>query len=99
MLFFLSSLYFTKHKVSIQLQQHSLTPPLSFGSLCRRMLSACVLFVYLLDILLEHTQLQSLVQSDLSMLPNVLKTSLMVKNLVNHVQDAVNLQNNKTVMF
>lgn len=47
--------------------------------------------VYLLHILLEHTQLQPLVKSDLSMLPNVLQTPLMVKNLVHHVQDAVNL--------
>lgn len=47
--------------------------------------------VYLLDILLEHTQLQPLVQSDLSMLPNVFETPLMVENLVHHIQDAMNL--------
>lgn len=53
--------------------------------------------VYLLDILLEYTELQSLVQSDLSMLPNVLQTPLMVKNLMNHVQDTVHLQRNTNV--
>lgn len=47
--------------------------------------------VYLLDVLLEHTQLQSLVQSDLSVLPNILETPLVVENLVHHVQDAVDL--------
>lgn len=52
---------------------------------------------YLLDILLEHAQLQSLVQSNLSMLPNILETPLMVENLVNHIQDAVNLRNNSNV--
>lgn len=56
-----------------------------------------LLCVYLLDILLEYTELQSLVQSDLSMLPNVLQTPLMVKNLMNHVQDTVHLQRNTNV--
>lgn len=55
------------------------------------------LCIYLLDILLEHTQLQPLVQSDLSMLPNVLETPLMVEDLVNHIQDAMNLRNNSKV--
>lgn len=68
-----------------------------FFSLCSGLLScsfcvnACV-FVYLLDILLEHTQLQPLVQSDLSMLPNILETPLMVEDLVNHIQDAMYLR-------
>lgn len=50
----------------------------------------CV-FVYLLDILLEHAQLQPLMQTDLSMLPNILKTPLMVEDLVHNIQDAMNL--------
>ena len=53
--------------------------------------------VYLLDILLEHTQLQPLVQSDLSVLPNVLEAPLMVQNLVHHVQDAVDLRHDSNV--
>lgn len=53
--------------------------------------------VYLLDVLLEHAQLQPLVQSDLPMLPDILETPLMVKDLVHNVQDAVNLQNNSDV--
>lgn len=47
---------------------------------------------YLLDILLKHAQLQPLVQSDLPMLPDILKTPLMVEDLMHNIQDAVNLQ-------
>lgn len=46
---------------------------------------------YLLDILLEDAQLQPLVQSDLPMLPDILKTPLMVEDLMHNIQDAVNL--------
>lgn len=53
--------------------------------------------MYLLDVLLEHTQLQPLVKSNLSMLPDILETPLMVENLVNHIQDAMDLQNNSNV--
>lgn len=53
--------------------------------------------VYLLHILLEHAQLQPLVQSDLSMLPDILKTPLMVEDLMHNIQDAMNLQNNSDV--
>ena len=52
---------------------------------------------YLLDVLLEHTKLQPLVKSNLSMLPDILETPLMVENLVNHVQDAMDLQKNSNV--
>lgn len=46
---------------------------------------------YLLDILLEHAQLQPLVQPDLPMLPDILKTPLMVEDLMHNIQNAVNL--------
>lgn len=52
---------------------------------------------YLLDVLLEHAQLQPLVQSDLPVLPDILETPLMVKDLVHNVQDAVNLQSNSDI--
>lgn len=53
-------------------------------------LRSCVR-THLLDILLEHTQLQPLVQSDFPVLPNVLQAPLVVQNFMNHIQDAVNL--------
>lgn len=52
---------------------------------------------HLLDVLLEHTQLQPLVQSDLAVLPDVLQAPLMVQDLVDHVQDAVDLQEGQTI--
>ena len=45
--------------------------------------------VYLLNVLLEHTQLQALVQPDLAVLPDVLQLPLVVQHLVDHVQHVV----------
>lgn len=53
--------------------------------------------VYLLDVLLEHAQLQPLVQSDLPVLPDILKAPLMVQYLMHNIQDAMNLQNHSDV--
>ena len=50
---------------------------------------------YLLDVLLEHTQLEPLVQADLAVLPDVLQPPLVVKNLMHHVQDTVDLRENR----
>lgn len=61
-------------------------------------LFAVSLRAYLLDVLLEDAQLQPLVQSDLSMLPDILKTPLMVEDLVHNIQDAMNLQENSDVV-
>lgn len=62
--------------------------PLYF-TVCMRHVCA---HAYLLDVLLEHTQLQPLVKSNFSVLPDVLQTPLMVEHLVHHIQDAVDLQ-------
>ena len=50
---------------------------------------------YLLDVLLEHTQLEPLVQADLAVLPDVLQPPLVVKNLMDHVQDTVDLRESR----
>lgn len=44
---------------------------------------------YLLDILLKHTQLQTLVKTHFAMLPDVFQLSLVVQHLMNDVQDVV----------
>lgn len=45
---------------------------------------------YLLNVLLKHAQLQTLVQPDLTVLPDVLQLPLVVQNLVDDVQNMVN---------
>lgn len=49
----------------------------------------CLSVYYLLNILLKHTQLQTLVQAHFAMLPDVLQLSLVVQHLVNDVQYVV----------
>ena len=44
---------------------------------------------YLLDVLLEDAELQALVQPDFAVLPDALQAPLVVQDLVDHVQDAV----------
>lgn len=64
----------------------------------KRKRGQCLCFrAYLLDVLLEHAQLQPLVQPHLSMLPDVLEAPLMVEDLMHDIQDAVNLQNSSDV--
>lgn len=53
--------------------------------------------MYLLDVLLEHAQLQPLVQPDLPVLPDILEAPLVVQDLVHDIQDAVNLQKHSDV--
>lgn len=53
-------------------------------------MSVCVSVFYLLNILLEYTQLQTLVQPDLTVLPDVLQLSLVMQNLMDDVQNMVN---------
>lgn len=63
-----------------------LVQPVGLASVCS------FVCAYLLDVLLEHAQLQPLVQSDLPMLPDILQTPLMVEDLMHNVEDAMNLQ-------
>lgn len=44
---------------------------------------------YLLDVLLEDTELQALMEAELAMLPDVLQLPLVVQHLVNDVQHVV----------
>lgn len=47
------------------------------------------MMVYLLDILLEDTELKALVQAEFAVLPDVLQLPLVVQHLVDDVQDVV----------
>lgn len=49
----------------------------------------CMCALYLLNVLLEHTQLQTLVQPDLAVLPDVLQLPLVMENLMDDVQNMV----------
>ncbi len=49
----------------------------------------CVCVFYLLNVLLEYTQLQTLVQPDLTVLPDVLQLPLVMQNLMDDVQNMV----------
>jgi len=49
----------------------------------------CVCVHHLLDVLLEHAELQALVQAHLAVLPDVLQLPLVVQHLVDDVQHAV----------
>lgn len=51
--------------------------------------------MYLLYVLLEDTQLESLVQSDLAVLPDILQPPLVVQNLVDDVQNTVDLREDR----
>ena len=44
---------------------------------------------HLLYVLLEHTQLEPLVQADFAVLPDILQLSLVVQHLVYHIQHMV----------
>lgn len=44
---------------------------------------------YLLNVLLEYTQLQTLVKPDLTVLPDVLQLPLVMQNLMDDVQNMV----------
>lgn len=45
--------------------------------------------VYLLDILLKNAELQTLVQTNFTVLPDVFQLSLVMQHLVDYVQDMV----------
>lgn len=44
---------------------------------------------YLLDVLLKHAELQALVQTHFTVLPDVFQLSLVMQHLVDDVQDVV----------